>query len=55
MNGAVAVLCDSCIELKTEIKWVISGRPDQHQRAPMSGLAGEHKHDLQYHPELRIH
>jgi hypothetical protein len=55
MNGAVAVLCDSCIELKTAIKEVIFGRPDQQQRAPIDSLAGEHKHHLQYHPELRIH
>lgn len=60
MDGAIAVLCDGCLEQvaagETEIKAVIVGQPVDGVRININDY--EHQpfnHDLSKHPEARIH
>lgn len=51
-NGAMAVLCDRCIDLKMPIIWAVTGYLPGKQRIPRSELVGKHEHDLSFHPEV---
>lgn len=56
-NGAVAVVCDSCLDLclknSAEIKFVLDGWPAEGKRLPIDQLEKKHfDHDHKKHPEL---
>lgn len=52
LDGAVAVLCDDCLEAKAEIRFVCGGYPAQDGRMPLEDLPEERfEHDLSYHWE----
>lgn len=58
MDGAVAVLCDACLQDystgKAQIKFVCSGRPAKDGRMPIVELSDEpFEHDLSKHPEAQ--
>lgn len=51
-DGAVAVLCDECLEQGTAIRFVCIGYPASDGRMPIEELSGEpFEHNLAYHPE----
>ena len=51
-DGAVAVVCDGCLESGNQPKFVCSGRPGSKARYPVEALSSErHKHNMEYHPE----
>jgi hypothetical protein len=51
-DGAVAVICDRCVQSAAEIREVCAGFPTDGGRVPIEALLGEHRHDLAKHPEL---
>lgn len=48
-DGAVAVVCDRCLESKKPIQSAIKGFAKSGQRVPVTSLVGEHKHNEQLH------
>jgi hypothetical protein len=52
-DGAVAMVCDSCIERNQagEIKFACSSNATDPGRIPISELSGDHLHDMSLHPE----
>ena len=51
-DGAVAVICDKCLEAKAEIKFVCVGEPYRNGRQSMETLkTPPFDHDLSKHPE----
>lgn len=53
MDGAMAVLCDDCLEADAEIQFVCVGYPATDGRMAITELANEpFEHDLIYHPEI---
>lgn len=48
-DGAVAVVCDACMEAKVEIKWACAGYPAEGKRVAVAELSGVHEHDLAKH------
>ncbi len=48
-NGAMAVVCDKCMDTGAELKYAISGYPNDKQRIPYSSLKGEQKHNEMAH------
>jgi len=53
-NGAVAILCDHCLETGAEIRFVCAGWPFE-GRMPITDLPFEKfEHDLAYHPEVQV-
>lgn len=47
MNGALAVVCDPCLESGAELKFVCTGMPTQPERTPLADLPpGKFWHDL---------
>ncbi len=55
-DGAVAVLCDLCLELAeqsdTAIKFACVGYPKDNERIAVDLLAEPHEHDLSKHQEI---
>jgi hypothetical protein len=52
LDGAVAVLCDECLEASLPMLFVCVGRPGEGKRMPIEGLTNEvFDHDLSRHPE----
>ena len=51
-DGAVAVLCDTCVDLGRPIQFAIAGLIKDNKRVPIDSLGAEHKHDLSKHPEV---
>ena len=57
LNGALAVVCDSCMHehegepLDTWLKWACRGDPPIDGRIPFAELEGEFDHDMEFHPE----
>lgn len=51
-DGAVAVVCDDCIDGGRPIKFAIAGPANDKKRVPIESLGGEHKHDMSEHPEV---
>lgn len=50
LDGAVAVLCDDCLEAKAEIRFVCGGYPSQDGRVLIEDLPdGPFGHDLSVH------
>lgn len=53
-DGAMAVLCDACAEIRPfPVKLACVNYPDRDERIPIESLFGEHKHDMSKHPEER--
>lgn len=54
-DGAIAVVCDSCIKSADggplPLKFACRGYPATDGRIPASELQGSHQHDLSFHPE----
>jgi hypothetical protein len=54
-NGAVAVLCDTCLKLTegrvADIDYVCTGHPATDGRTPMAAVSGVFGHDMLRHPE----
>ena len=51
-NGAIYVLCDSCVEAQAQPKWACRGDPATQGRIPIEELTGSFEHDRDQHPEL---
>ena len=52
--GAVAVLCDKCIEAGEAPQRACLGYPDQNRRIPLSELTERFQHDDSKHPEVMV-
>jgi hypothetical protein len=52
-DGAVAVLCDACLESEAEIRFAVDGKIEDKKRIPRSELKEPHEHDMSKHPEER--
>lgn len=54
LNGALAVVCDSCLERNAAIKWVIYGQAWRGERILLSECPdGEFHHRMSYHSEVQ--
>jgi hypothetical protein len=51
-DGAVAVLCDDCVNLGRPIRFAIAGPVKDKKRVPIESLGAEHEHDMSKHPEV---
>lgn len=52
-NGAIAVLCDSCLEKQADIRFVCLGYAAEAGRLPIEELEFEaFEHDMRFHPEV---
>ncbi len=51
-DGAIAVVCDRCLESKAEIKFACVGYAAANKRFPVEQLIGDHQHDMSRHPEV---
>lgn len=50
LNGAVAVVCDDCLESGAEFQFVCTGYPGEDGRTPIGELSDEvFEHDLEVH------
>jgi hypothetical protein len=54
-GGAVAVLCNDCVEQGFEIKFACDGYPKDGNRIPIEELTEPFDHDLRLHPGLENH
>lgn len=55
-GGAVAVVCDTCLATKAEIKFVCAGGTGSGGRVPIEACPTEKfKHRMEYHPEALQH
>jgi hypothetical protein len=52
MNGAIAVLCDSCGVGNTKVMFACFGNLTDKKRIDIRQLKGSHRHDLSKHPEV---
>lgn len=52
-EGAIAVLCNECVEGQVQIRQFIKGKVLSHERAPFAELTEPFEHRPAYHPELR--
>jgi len=43
-NGAVAVVCDACLEANAPLRFACRGRPGSDGRVPIEELAGDFDH-----------
>lgn len=51
MDGALAVLCDHCLETNAEIKFAVAGYPYKNKRVPIESLVGEFDHRMEFHQD----
>jgi hypothetical protein len=51
LDGAVAAICDDCLNIGRPIRFAIDGFAKDKKRVPIESLTGEHKHDMSKHPE----
>lgn len=51
MAGAVAVLCDACIEERKPLRFACLGTPAENRRVPIENLTERFAHDMAKHPE----
>jgi len=51
LDGAVAFICDTCLETNAEIKFIAVGPAAEHRRAPMPTDAEPFDHDESKHPK----
>lgn len=56
LDGAVAVVCDDCLEMAAPLQEICHGFPAERQRAAYAGYAGgeRHSHRLERHPEMAL-
>jgi hypothetical protein len=54
-DGAVAVLCDRCLEEHREPVRAVAGYPKSGGRVPVASLTGRHEHRLHLHNEAIGH
>jgi len=52
-DGAIAVLCDACIDKKAEPRFAVDGPVEEKSRVLIGELTVPHQHDLSRHPEER--
>jgi hypothetical protein len=50
-DGALAVMCDECMEAEREVRYVCVGRPGAGARTPVESLTAAFHHRLEHHPE----
>lgn len=50
-DGAVAVLCDRCLEIQAGLRFAVNGFAADKKRIPYEDLRGVHEHDMKFHPE----
>lgn len=48
-DGAVAVLCDECLETEQPIRFAVKGYPASGERVPIEELSGVHEHNKTKH------
>ncbi len=48
-DGAMAVVCDKCLEEHKPLVWAVSGWATNKQRILYSELSGEHRHNMSFH------
>lgn len=51
LDGAVAVVCDACLEAQAPLRWACRGYPAHDGRIPIDQLVGTHHHDPSHHRE----
>ena len=51
MDGAVAVMCDSCMDRNEKIRFAVVGYVAEKRRIPRGELTEPHVHDMSKHPE----
>jgi len=51
MDGAMAVVCDACLQVSAPLKMAIFDNAAKKMRISYSRLSGEHEHDWIKHPE----
>ena len=54
-NGAVAVICDDCLEFKADIQFIVNGYLLDKKRVKIEEVTGPFGHDMSYHGEVRMH
>jgi hypothetical protein len=50
-DGALAVVCDACLEKRAPLRFACQGYPGKDGRVPIDLLFGDHNHDMSKHPE----
>ena len=50
-DGAVAVLCDGCLQTHAEIRFAVDGWTTDKKRVKIEELTVEHKHDMRFHQD----
>lgn len=57
-EGAIAVLCDACLERHREgepLQFAVQGPPAQNERVPLATLTEKFEHDMSKHPEVALY
>jgi hypothetical protein len=49
-DGAIVVVCDHCVRVRSPYRWACSGYPGDDVRVPIESLVGSHEHDMRGHP-----
>ena len=49
-DGAIAVVCDGCLEKPKALVWACDGYLAEKKRIAYDQLRGEHRHDMKFHP-----
>ena len=52
-DGAIAVLCDGCLEANAKITHICDGYPAEGKRVPLDLSAPDFDHDMSKHPEAQ--
>ena len=55
MDGAIAVVCDHCLDTKAPLKFACDDYPASGKRVPIETLTGTHDHDLAKHHAYETH
>ncbi len=51
LDGAIAVVCDPCLETQAEIRFACYGAITNRDRIALALLSGQHRHDPAKHPD----
>ena len=54
MDGAVAVICDTCLIVKEKLKYACRGYPAEDGRIPIGELTGDFCHDPNKHEDEEV-
>lgn len=52
-EGALAVVCATCLDLGKPIRFAVAGDVKEKKRVPVESLGAAHNHDQSKHPELQ--